>query len=314
MTSSQNCNVPLQTEEATEPLTKRITERRLLATVGHPHPSGIVHANAKNRQDDCSGQNYLESHQRPLTLQHIRHGARRESNRDDARNQPDTAAPPSAGSSGERNALGEHVQGLHTWRRAWVRQNLHRYRTDIEQADLLGNPRHCTWFVNKHMEKRVGEVLQRREVCFFNHKMAGVRTAQLEKCRVVLASYEIIAVKFGRLGKWEEGAIHRRNEVKGIDAETGKGEGSSKPDRAVIWTLPDIPLIEATFGRVVLDEGHRIRNQGEVQVFKHVMSLKAEYRVVCTGTRLHNSYDDMLAYLLFLIFPWNDEEFFARVR
>jgi SNF2 family DNA or RNA helicase len=166
-----------------------------------------------------------------------------------------------------------------------------------------------TW--KKELEKFFSE----GEVCFFNHKMAGVRTAQLEKCRVVLASYEIIAVEFGRLGKWHEGAIHRRNELKGIDAETGKGEGSSKPDRAAIWTLPDIPLIEATYGRVVLDEGHRIRNQGEVQVFKHVMRLKAEYRVVCTGTRLHNSYDDMLAYLLFLrIFPWNDEEFFARVR
>ena len=72
------------------------------------------------------------------------------------------------------------------------------------------------------------------------------------------------------------------------------------------------PLVGMQWGRVVLDEGHRIRNE-ETSVASAVYSLTAVKRVASTGTPFQNEYTDLRSIFVFLrIEPWNDRLFFKE--
>ncbi|WVW84914.1 hypothetical protein I302_106950 [Kwoniella bestiolae CBS 10118] len=54
-------------------------------------------------------------------------------------------------------------------------------------------------------------------------------------------------------------------------------------------------LHQVTFYRVVLDEGHRVRNR-DTQCFRAVQALKARHMHILTGTPIHNHPMDMVGY------------------
>lgn len=62
------------------------------------------------------------------------------------------------------------------------------------------------------------------------------------------------------------------------------------------------PLHQMTWFRVVLDEGHIIRNES-TQAAKAAYALKSKYRWIMSGTPIQNSLDDMYSLLRFLHVP-----------
>ncbi|GAB6023446.1 transcription termination factor, RNA polymerase II [Chamberlinius hualienensis] len=69
----------------------------------------------------------------------------------------------------------------------------------------------------------------------------------------------------------------------------------------------DSPLLRLSFNRIVLDEGHVIKNP-KTNVSQAVCLLHAKYRWVLTGTPIHNKLKDMFSLLKFLRFSPFDEE------
>ncbi len=65
-----------------------------------------------------------------------------------------------------------------------------------------------------------------------------------------------------------------------------------------------ILLTDVNWGRVVLDEAHRIRNQ-KTRRFKSIVGLNADFRWCLTGTPIQNRLSDLFSLVLFLeIFPF----------
>ena len=72
------------------------------------------------------------------------------------------------------------------------------------------------------------------------------------------------------------------------------------------------PLSKTSWLRVVLDEGHIIRNPG-ARMSKAVNELKAERRWVVTGTPIQNSMKDMFSIINFLkLEPFTDRQWWRR--
>lgn len=72
------------------------------------------------------------------------------------------------------------------------------------------------------------------------------------------------------------------------------------------------PLVNMTWLRVVLDEGHVIRNPNAM-MSKAVHELKCERRWVVTGTPIQNSMKDLFSIISFLkLEPFTDRQWWRR--
>jgi transcription termination factor 2 len=104
--------------------------------------------------------------------------------------------------------------------------------------------------------------------------------SQLEQCDIVFTTYEIVSRETDGLGK-------------------GTVNLSKSPIARIEWT------------RIICDEGHRIKNSSSLSN-QAMCSLKAKYRIVITGTPIHNSMCDIHSLLKFLnLYPLNDKSLFT---
>lgn len=104
--------------------------------------------------------------------------------------------------------------------------------------------------------------------------------SQLEQCDIVFTTYEIVSREADELGK-------------------GTVSLSKSPIARIEWT------------RIICDEGHRIKNSSSISN-QAMCSLKAKYRIVITGTPIHNSMCDLYSLLKFInLYPLNDKSLFT---
>ncbi|ORZ37173.1 SNF2 family N-terminal domain-domain-containing protein [Catenaria anguillulae PL171] len=68
------------------------------------------------------------------------------------------------------------------------------------------------------------------------------------------------------------------------------------------YDVTNMAMFEVDWHRIILDEGHRIRNDS-TKSSKHCMDLRARYRWILTGTPLQNSADELFSYFKFLRCP-----------
>ena len=72
-------------------------------------------------------------------------------------------------------------------------------------------------------------------------------------------------------------------------------------------------LMQTKWLRIVLDEGHCIRNPNALQT-KKIHELQAERRWVVTGTPIQNSMKDLWSLICFLrLDPFTDRQWWTRV-
>lgn len=131
----------------------------------------------------------------------------------------------------------------------------------------------------------------------------------------LLGNYEAVLTNYETLTReWLscEECIHDfADRAKGKTHRVIDGEGGRQMIDLIDARI-SLPLIGMQWGRVVLDEGHRIRNE-DTSIASAVYSLKALKRVVSTGTPFQNEYTDLRSIFVFLrIEPWNDRLFFKE--
>jgi SNF2 family DNA or RNA helicase len=113
---------------------------------------------------------------------------------------------------------------------------------------------------------------------------------------VVLTSYNILSMEYVAHVDFQE----RMSKLR-------EGVSAASPARGMC-ALFDVP-----WGRMVLDEAHRIRNTDTV-LHKSACLLTAEYRIFCTGTPFQNTYASVYAAFKFLrLHPWNNKSTFENV-
>ena len=82
-----------------------------------------------------------------------------------------------------------------------------------------------------------------------------------------------------------------------------RGSGDSSVSQQV--NRREIFLTDVCWGRVVLDEAHRVRNK-RTRRFKSIMGLKADLKWCITGTPIQNRLSDLFSLILFLeIYPFS---------
>ncbi|KAF8161207.1 SNF2 family N-terminal domain-containing protein [Crassisporium funariophilum] len=124
--------------------------------------------------------------------------------------------------------------------------------------------------------------------CVYYGTKRGLSKAELQKYDVVITTYQTVA------GEHDEGS---------------KGTGVPNKKKKTERTLFEVP-----WKRVILDEGHNIRNP-KTKMTKAVCALNASRRWVLTGTPIINSPRDLGSILTFLKIcrPLDDEDFYKRL-
>lgn len=119
-----------------------------------------------------------------------------------------------------------------------------------------------------------------------------------DETRLIFTSYDIVSQEYNkRTGKFGIGKSKRGKKKKGKkDKEKSKG-GS---------------LFSKKFHRIVLDEGHHIRNH-KTQKSNATCSLLSKRKWILTGTPLHNELKDMYPYFRFLGYFDNLKDFRAVI-
>lgn len=83
-----------------------------------------------------------------------------------------------------------------------------------------------------------------------------------------------------------------------INSESGKKTG-------VLWDM--------WWFRIILDEGHTIRNRNTTTA-KSIFNLKSDHKWVLTGTPIQNTIDDLFSLVRFLEYePWNDYTWWSKI-
>jgi transcription termination factor 2 len=108
----------------------------------------------------------------------------------------------------------------------------------------------------------------------------NITKSQLERCDIVFTTYEIVSREANKIGK-------------------GTVNLSKSPLTGIEWT------------RIICDEGHRIKNSSSISN-QAMCSLRAKYKIVITGTPIHNSMCDLYSLLKFInLYPLDDKSLFT---
>lgn len=124
----------------------------------------------------------------------------------------------------------------------------------------------------------------------------------------------LIVVPLTLLTQWIQEAEEHGKGLNIVEYYATKGRNEIRSADIVLTTYGTLSscygnngdLFKIDWFRVVLDEGHTIRNRN-TQTAKACLSLKAKHKWIVTGTPIQNSMDDLYTLISFLdIEPWSD--------
>ncbi|EJD35996.1 hypothetical protein AURDEDRAFT_117185 [Auricularia subglabra TFB-10046 SS5] len=154
----------------------------------------------------------------------------------------------------------------------------------------------CPLSVLSNWEKQIADHVQRGKLKTIVYYGPGRNTSveELQKADVVITTYQVVTSDHG----------------KAVAAAAGVEPGPSKKKRKTT----DGGLTNVMWRRVVLDEGHQIRNP-KTNAAIACRALKAERRWVVTGTPIINSPKDLGSILQFLgvCAPLDQEDYFKSL-
>jgi SNF2 family DNA or RNA helicase len=146
-------------------------------------------------------------------------------------------------------------------------------------------------------------------IFYYHDQTKKTATSKLVgNCEAVLATYETLTPEWLSC---EECVHDFADRAKGKTCRVIDSEGGRRMVD-LIEVRRSLPLIGMQWGRVVLDEGHRVRNEDK-SIASTVRSPLALKRVVSTGTPFQNEYTNLRSIFVFLrIEPWNERLFFKE--
>lgn len=144
--------------------------------------------------------------------------------------------------------------------------------------------------------------------------------SQILEYDVVLTSYETLVSQWTPFATAEEdwplirfGEREKEVKVKKRSGRRAAARGGEQPKtkmQRLNDNRADSPLYSIKFRRILIDEGHRIKNV-DTLVSQAVAAIDAEKRGCITGTPLQNDYGDFFAIARFLhLSPWDNRDLF----
>jgi DNA repair protein RAD5 len=124
----------------------------------------------------------------------------------------------------------------------------------------------------------------------------------------------LIVVPLTLMSQWMQEAEEHGRGLNVVEYYASKGRNEIRSADIVLTTYGTLgscfsnngDLFKIEWFRVVLDEGHNIRNRN-TQTAKACLSLKARHKWIVTGTPIQNALDDLYTLISFLdLEPWSD--------
>jgi SNF2 family DNA or RNA helicase len=154
------------------------------------------------------------------------------------------------------------------------------------------------------------------KVLLFHGQTAKSATrADITKHDVIITTYETLVSQYKPYNTAQEDwplirLGERQKEVKVKSNKRGKGKQPKTRMQKLEPRRADAPLYSVEFRRILLDEGHRIKNP-DTLVSRAVAAITAMIYGIITGTLLQNDYTDFYAIARFLhLTPWDNRDLF----